>query len=306
MALVHETVRAELNARRRGTASTRTRGQVRGGSAKPWRQKGTGRARAGSSRSPLWAGGGTVFGPTPRSYVVKVNRKARRGALRSALSEHARRESLAVFDAAKFSEPSTADAFELLQEWGAPSTVLVLLDGSEEAAGKSFRNIAQVEVMPVEDAGVADVIGAASLLVSEAALPALVTRAVGRVRDAGGDGSVEEAVAEAPAPAAAVGAAKSGGRSRAAAGGGRSRPGDSGGDGGRSKASGGGRSAGGGRSRAAAGAGAAAAGAAEAEPEPEAKDAPVPTPAEADSEAPAPTPPEAAAPEGADAEKDES
>ena len=102
MPLVHETVRAELNARRRGTASTKTRGEVRGGGAKPWRQKGTGRARAGSSRSPLWTGGGTVFGPTPRHYTVKVNRKARRAALRSALSVHAERESLAVFDASAF------------------------------------------------------------------------------------------------------------------------------------------------------------------------------------------------------------
>jgi len=82
--LVHESVRAELNARRRGTASTKTRGLVRGGGAKPWRQKGTGRARAGSSRSPLWTGGGVVFGPSPRSYTFKVNRKARRAALRSA------------------------------------------------------------------------------------------------------------------------------------------------------------------------------------------------------------------------------
>src|SRR5947209_20396269 len=117
MALVHETVRAELNARRRGTASTRTRGQVSGGGAKPWRQKGTGRARAGSSRSPLWAGGGTVFGPAPRSYVVKVNRKARRAALRSALSAHAGRQSLAVFDASVFDEPATAQAASLLEEW---------------------------------------------------------------------------------------------------------------------------------------------------------------------------------------------
>src|SRR5437764_14926572 len=85
MPLVHEAVRAELNARRRGTAATRTRGEVSGGGAKPWRQKGTGRARAGSSRSPLWAGGGTVFGPSPRRYTVKVNRKAHRAALRSAL-----------------------------------------------------------------------------------------------------------------------------------------------------------------------------------------------------------------------------
>src|SRR5438067_13397723 len=77
MPLVHETVRAELNARRRGTASTRTRSEVSGGGAKPWRQKGTGRARAGSSRSPLWTGGATVFGPVPRSFTFKVNRKAR-------------------------------------------------------------------------------------------------------------------------------------------------------------------------------------------------------------------------------------
>src|SRR5260370_13130528 len=106
MPLVHETVRAELNARRRGTASTKTRGEVRGGGAKPWRQKGTGRARAGSSRSPLWAGGGITFGPRPRKYTFKINRKERRAALRSALSLHAERESLAVFDAGAFSEPS--------------------------------------------------------------------------------------------------------------------------------------------------------------------------------------------------------
>src|ERR1700750_474866 len=103
--LVHETVRAELNARRQGTHATKTRGQVSGGGAKPWRQKGTGRARAGSSRSPVWTGGGTVFGPQPRHYTVKVNRKARRAALRSALSVHAERESLAVFDAGTFSAP---------------------------------------------------------------------------------------------------------------------------------------------------------------------------------------------------------
>jgi large subunit ribosomal protein L4 len=181
MSLVHEAVRAERNARRRGTASTLTRGQVRGGGAKPWRQKGTGRARAGSSRSPLWAGGGTVFGPTPRRYTVKVNRKARRAALRSALSVHAERGSLAVFDAGAFDRPSTKRAAEMLDEWDAsvPPT-LVLLAESEAAAGKSFRNVARVDVMPVSDAGVVDVIGAASLLVSEAALPGLVARAAGR------------------------------------------------------------------------------------------------------------------------------
>lgn len=182
MALVHETVRAERNARRRGTASTRTRGQVRGGGSKPWRQKGTGRARAGSIRAPQWTGGGTVFGPSPRSYTLKVNRKARRGALRSALSEHARRGSVGVFDAGRFSEPSTAQAARLLDGWSSDGSVLVLLDAAEEVAGKSFRNIPRVSVIAVEDAGVADVIGAARLLVSDAALPRLVALA-GRAGD---------------------------------------------------------------------------------------------------------------------------
>jgi large subunit ribosomal protein L4 len=179
MALVHETVRAELAARRQGTASTKTRGQVSGGGAKPWRQKGTGRARAGSSRSPIWTGGGTAFGPTPRHYTVKVNRKARRAALRSALSTHAERESMAVFDGSAFEEPSTQQAFALLEDWEAPRPTLVLLARDEAAAGKSFRNLVRVAVMPVADAGVADVIGAASLLVSDAALPELVARAGG-------------------------------------------------------------------------------------------------------------------------------
>jgi len=188
MPLVHETVRAELNARRRGTASTKTRGQVSGGGAKPWRQKGTGRARAGSTRSPLWAGGGTVFGPSPRHYTAKVNRKARRAALASALSVHAERGSIAVFDAVKsFDAPSTADAAELLSEWGATLPALVLLGEDEANAGLSFRNLQRVDVMPVQDAGVADVIGGASLLVSEAALPQLIARATGAGAPATGD-----------------------------------------------------------------------------------------------------------------------
>jgi large subunit ribosomal protein L4 len=179
MPLVHETVRAELNARRRGTASTLTRGKVRGGGAKPWRQKGTGRARQGSIRAPHFAGGGVVFGPTPRHYVAKVNRKARRAALRSAQSAHAGRGSLAVFDAAAFSAPSTSQAADLLADWGADAPTLVVLGSEEAAAGKSFRNIPRVDVMPAGDAGVADVIGAASLLVSQVALPELVARAGG-------------------------------------------------------------------------------------------------------------------------------
>jgi large subunit ribosomal protein L4 len=179
MPLVHEAVRAEQAARRRGTASTKTRGEVSGGGAKPWRQKGTGRARAGSSRSPVWTGGGTVFGPTPRGYTFKVNRKARRAALRSALSVHAERGSVALFDASVFTAPSTSQAADLIDGWDSALPALVLLHESEADAGKSFRNLARVSVMPVEDAGVADVIGAASLLISDAALPALVARANG-------------------------------------------------------------------------------------------------------------------------------
>jgi large subunit ribosomal protein L4 len=179
MPLVHETVRAELNARRRGTASTKTRGQVSGGGAKPWRQKGTGRARAGSSRSPIWTGGGVVFGPSPRHYTVKVNRKARRAALRSALSVHADRSSLALFDASVFDVPSTARAVDLLDDWSQDFPTLVLLHADEVDAGKSFRNLTRVYAMPVEDAGVADILRAASLLVSEAALPSLVALATG-------------------------------------------------------------------------------------------------------------------------------
>mgnify|MGYP001030199414 CR=1 FL=1 len=177
--LVHETVRAELNALRQGTASTKTRGLVSGGSAKPWRQKGTGRARAGSTRSPLWKGGGTVFGPTPRRYTLKVNRKARRAALRSALSVHADRGSLAIFDAAAFETPSTKQAARLLADWGQPQPVLVLLDEREVEAALSFRNLSRARVLPVDDAGVADIVGAASLLVSEAALEQITARAIG-------------------------------------------------------------------------------------------------------------------------------
>lgn len=178
--LVHEVVRAELNALRQGTAATKTRGNVSGGGAKPWRQKGTGRARAGSSRSPVWKGGGTVFGPSPRHYTFKVNRKARRAALRSALSVHAERDSVAVFDATSFGDtPSTKQAAQLLRDWGQPLATLVLLDGDEATAGLSFRNMWRVIAMPVEDAGVADIIGAASLLISEAALAQLTARANG-------------------------------------------------------------------------------------------------------------------------------
>jgi large subunit ribosomal protein L4 len=174
--LVHQSVRAEQAARRRGTASTKTRGLVSGGGAKPWRQKGTGRARAGSSRSPVWTGGGTVFGPQPRSFTFKVNRKEQRAALRSALSLHAGRGSMAVLDASGFQAPKTRQALDLLEDWGQPLPTLVVLAPEESSAALSFRNLARVAVLTAENVGVADLLGAASMVVSEGALDALTAR----------------------------------------------------------------------------------------------------------------------------------
>lgn len=182
--LVHQSVRAEQAARRRGTAATKTRGMVSGGGAKPWRQKGTGRARAGSSRSPLWTGGGTVFGPQPRSYTFKVNRKEQRAALRSALSLHAERGSVAVLDAAAFSAPKTRQARELLAGWDQPQPTLVVVGAEESSAALSFRNLARVAVLTPEQVGVADVVAAASLLLSQPALDALTARAGAPAKEA--------------------------------------------------------------------------------------------------------------------------
>ncbi|MFL5876777.1 MAG: 50S ribosomal protein L4 [Solirubrobacteraceae bacterium] len=183
--LVHECVRAELNARRQGTASTKTRGQVRGGGAKPWRQKGTGRARAGSIRSPLWAGGGTTFGPSPRHYTVKVNRKERRAALRSALSLHAGRSSLALVDAGAFAEPSTKQAAEGLEDWREPQPGLVVTGPDEDNVQRSFRNLRQVRVLGVDEVGVADLVGAGWLVLSDAAVERLTDVAKREVRAKG-------------------------------------------------------------------------------------------------------------------------
>ena len=179
--LVHECVVAELAARRRGTHATKTRGMVRGGGAKPWRQKGTGRARAGSSRSPLWSGGGTVFGPSPRHYTVKVNRKARRAALRSVLSLHAGRGSLFGLDAGGFDAPSTKQAAGLLEETRGGST-LVVLTQEEAHAAKSFRNLANVLVLDAENTGVADIVRPGTLIASQSAIDALTARATKKDR----------------------------------------------------------------------------------------------------------------------------
>ena len=174
--LVHEAARADLAARRRGTASTLTRGEVSMTTAKAWRQKGTGRARAGALSVPNRSGGGVAFGPKPRHYTVKVNRKARRKAMRAALSVHAERGSVAVLDAAAFETPSTKRAAEALAKWGAKRPTLVVLLAEETGAVKSFRNIPRVQVAEVGAIGVADVIGAASLVLSEGALAKLTER----------------------------------------------------------------------------------------------------------------------------------
>ncbi|MFN8217019.1 MAG: 50S ribosomal protein L4 [Solirubrobacterales bacterium] len=174
--LVHEAARADLASRRRGTASTLTRGEVSFTTAKAWRQKGTGRARVGSLGVPNRYGGGVAFGPKPRTYNVKVNRKARRRAMRSALSVHAERGSVAVVDAAAFETPSTKQAAAALAKWAAKTPTLVVITAEETGVLKSFRNIERVGVLEVGATGVADVIGAASLVLSESALEVLKER----------------------------------------------------------------------------------------------------------------------------------
>src|SRR3954451_14535846 len=174
--LVHETARADMNARRRGTASTLTRGEVSFTTAKAWRQKGTGRARVGSLGVPNRFGGGVAFGPKPRKYTVKVTRKARRRAMRSALSVHAERNSVAVLDASTFETPSTKTAAQALAKWGSRSPILLIVTAGEIGAMKSFRNLPRTHVLEVGAAGVADVIGAAAFVLSESALKALEER----------------------------------------------------------------------------------------------------------------------------------
>jgi len=177
-ALVYEAARADLAARRRGTHSSLTRGEVAMTTAKAWRQKGTGRARAGALSVPHRYGGGAAFGPKPRHYTVKVNRKARRKALRAALSVHAERGTVAVLDGSTFSEPATKQAATALEKWGADSPTLIVVSTEEEAVAKSFRNIEGVTVAVATAAGVADVMGATSLVITEAALEELKGRAV--------------------------------------------------------------------------------------------------------------------------------
>ena len=175
--LVHEAVRAEMNARRQGTRGAKSRGLVSGGRSKPWRQKGTGRARQGTIRAPQFTGGGVVFPPGPRDFAVKVNRKAARAALRSALSDHAAAGTLALVDGSTFETPSTKAAAQLLASWGGETPSVVVVAEEEAGLAKSFRNLDRVVVTVPSELEVAEVVWARSLLVSEAALPALQRRA---------------------------------------------------------------------------------------------------------------------------------
>jgi large subunit ribosomal protein L4 len=178
--LVHEAVRSELAAQRRGTASTKTRGEVAMTGAKAWRQKGTGRARAGALSTPQRTGGGVAFGPKPRAFTVKVNRKARRRALRAALTLHAERGSIAAVDPFTWSGPSTKEAVAALAQLNGEGSVLVVLGDGEDGCARSFRNIEGVSVARADDVGVAEIVAAARLVLSGSALERLVEKAVAR------------------------------------------------------------------------------------------------------------------------------
>jgi large subunit ribosomal protein L4 len=168
--LVHEAVRAEAAAARAGTKAAKSRGLVSGGRSKPWRQKGTGRARAGTTRAPQWTGGGMAFAPQPRSFDLKVNRKAHRAAFRAALSDHARRGTLAVVAGGIFEEPSTRGAAALLAAWGAGAPLLVVAQPDEEVLVKSFRNLTEALVVEPSELEVGAIVWARSVLATEGAL----------------------------------------------------------------------------------------------------------------------------------------
>ena len=175
--LLHEAVRAELNARRAGTRGAKSRGLVAGGRAKPWRQKGTGRARAGTIRAVQFTGGGMAFPPTMRDFSVKVNRKARRAAFRSALSSHAASGTIGLVTGSAFDTPSTKEARALLEDWGKETPTVVVATEAEETVVKSFRNLPRVLVTVPAELEIASLVWARSVLITEDALPLVQGRA---------------------------------------------------------------------------------------------------------------------------------
>ena len=170
-AVMHQVVTAQLAARRAGTHSTRTRREVRGGGAKPWRQKGTGRARAGSIRAPQWRGGGVAHGPKPRDYGQRTPKKMVKLALRSALSDRAAEGNVLVVDEWSFAAPKTKDAAAALQAIGAEGRVLVVLGDGDENAWKSFRNLTSVHCLHVGELNTYDVLDADTVVFTKETLP---------------------------------------------------------------------------------------------------------------------------------------
>jgi large subunit ribosomal protein L4 len=175
--LLHAAVQSQLASRRAGTVATKTKGFVSGGGKKPWRQKGTGRARAGSIRSPLWAGGGTIFGPQPRDYSYRMPKTARRAALRAALASRHGEGKLLVVDALKLPEAKTKQMVECLRGLGLEgATVLIVLGEPDAAIERAARNLPGVKVLPVGGLNVYDVLGHVHLVMSRAALEHLAGR----------------------------------------------------------------------------------------------------------------------------------
>ena len=173
--LMHQVVVAAMAGLRAGTHATKTRGQVRGGGKKPWRQKGTGRSRQGSIRSPQWAGGGVAHGPTPRDHALRINKKMRRGALRAALSDALQGGKLAAVEDLEWDEPKTRRAAELLAALELDGRVLLVLPRPTEAGvlEKSFRNLPNVKIAFARGLGTYDVLLADRILFTASALEAL-------------------------------------------------------------------------------------------------------------------------------------
>lgn len=178
VSLMHQVVEAGRAAIRRGTHATKTRGEVSGGGRKPWRQKGTGRSRQGSIRAPQWAGGGVAHGPTPRDHSMRVNKKMKRGALRSALTDALRSGKLAVVNELRFEEPKTKLAAEVLDALELAGKVLLVLPGPTDdgAVEKSFRNMSNLRIAYVPALGVYEVLAADRVLFTQAALDAVEGR----------------------------------------------------------------------------------------------------------------------------------
>lgn len=174
--LLHEAVRAQLASRRSGTAATKTRSQVRGGGRKPWRQKGTGRARAGSTRSPIWVGGATVFGPQPRSYSYRLPRSARKTALRAALAHKLRAQALVVIDDIRFDHPKTKQMVDLLTRLELGDSVLLLLGEADVNVQKSARNLPGVKVLLSPGLNVYDLLRYRKVLATQAAVRQIAER----------------------------------------------------------------------------------------------------------------------------------